>query len=55
MPFKSLSQAKFMHANAKALEKQGVHVSEWDASTDFSDLPKKVATKKKPSLIKKDK
>ncbi len=53
MPFKSQAQAGFFHANAKALEKEGVNVSEWDKSTDFSALPKKVPSKKKPSLIRK--
>ncbi len=38
MPYKSAKQARFFHANKAKLEKQGVDVSEWDRSTDFSKL-----------------
>lgn len=50
MPYKSVAQQKFFHANKAELEKQGVNVSEWDESTDFSKLPEK---KKKFTYAKK--
>jgi len=41
MPYASKKQAAFFHANKDKLEKQGVNVSEWDKSTDFSTLPER--------------
>ena len=46
MPYKSLAQERYFHANKKKLEKQGVNVSEWDRSSKGKKLPKKVKKKK---------
>ena len=46
MPYKSLAQEGYFHANKKKLEAQGVNVDEWDAATKGKKLPKKVAKKK---------
>ena len=42
MPYKSLAQEKYFHANAKKLAKQGVNIKEWDSATKGRKLPKKV-------------
>jgi hypothetical protein len=42
MPYKSLKQERFFHANKAKLEKQGVDVAEWDAATKGKSLPEKV-------------
>lgn len=41
MPFKSEAQRKFFNANRAKLEKQGVDVDEWNASSKGSKLPKR--------------
>lgn len=41
MPFKSQAQQRYMFANKKKMEKQGVDVDEWAKSTDYSTLPKR--------------
>jgi len=53
MPYKSLAQARYFHANKQKLEKQGVSVSEYDKATDFSKLPKKKAPSLRDGLGKK--
>ena len=45
MPYQSLAQEGYFHANKKALEKQGVDVSEWDAATKGAKLPEHVPPK----------
>jgi hypothetical protein len=47
MPYKSLAQERYFHANKKKLERQGVNVSEWDKATKGRKLPKKLNKKKK--------
>jgi hypothetical protein len=42
MPYRSLKQERFFHANKKKLEAQGVNVGEWDAATRGKKLPKRV-------------
>lgn len=46
MPYKSVAQEKFFNANKKKLEKQGVDVDEWNASSKGKKLPKKAPKKK---------
>jgi hypothetical protein len=58
MPYKSLSQERFFHANAKKLSKQGVNISEWDKSSKGLKLPmkaKKITKKFEKADKKKDK
>lgn len=45
MPFKSESQRKFFNANRSKMERQGVDVDEWNASTKGKTLPKKAKKK----------
>ncbi len=47
MPYKSLKQEGFFHANKAKLEKKGVNISEWDAATKGKKLPKKAPKKSK--------
>jgi hypothetical protein len=47
MPYKSLAQERYFHANKKKLEAQGVNVAEWDRATRGKKLPKKVKNVKK--------
>ena len=42
MPYKSLAQQAYFHANKQKLEKQGVNVGEWDAASKGAKLPEKV-------------
>ncbi len=44
-PYKSVAQQGYFHANAKVLEDQGVDIKEWDSSTDFAKLPKRIGKK----------
>jgi hypothetical protein len=46
-PYKSDAQRKYFHAHEKELRKQGVNVSEWDASSKGKKLPEHVKKKKK--------
>lgn len=39
MPYKSLAQEGYFHANKAKLEHQGVDVNEWDAATKGKSLP----------------
>lgn len=48
MPYKSLKQERFFHANKSSLERQGVNVGEWDAASKGKALP--VRAPKKSSL-----
>ena len=41
MPYKSLSQERYFHANKAKLERQGVNVSEWDKASKGKKLPLK--------------
>ncbi len=41
MPFKSKAQQRFMFANKKKLEKEGVDVKEWADATDYKHLPER--------------
>jgi hypothetical protein len=41
MPYKSKAQAAYFNINKKKLEKQGVNVNEWNASSKGKKLPKK--------------
>ncbi len=45
MPYKSVAQQKYFHANRKRLEAEGVDVGEWDDVTDFKKLPRKIIKK----------
>ena len=45
MPYKSLAQEHYFHANKKKIEAQGVNVDEWDKATKGKKLPKKVKKK----------
>ena len=45
MPYKSLAQEKYFHANKKKLESQGVNVKEWDKASKGKKLPKKAKKK----------
>jgi hypothetical protein len=45
MPYKSQAQEKFFNANKKKLEKQGVNVDEFNASSKGKKLPKKAKKK----------
>jgi hypothetical protein len=47
MPYRSLAQERYFHANKSQLEKQGVNVSEWDKSSKGMKLPKRVKKHKK--------
>lgn len=47
MPYKSRAQAAYFHEHAKELEKQGVNISEWDATSKGKKLPKHVKKSKK--------
>ena len=42
MPYKSLAQEHYFHANRKALQAKGVNVAEWDKASKGKKLPKKV-------------
>ncbi len=42
MPYKSLAQEKYFHANKAKLEAQGVNVAEWDKASKGKKLPKKI-------------
>ncbi len=56
MPYKSLAQEKYFHANKAKLEAQGVDVNEWDKSSKGKKLAKKVSNYHKTkgqSLISK--
>lgn len=39
MPYKSLKQERYFHANKTHLEKQGVNVAEWDKASKGKKLP----------------
>ena len=54
MPYKSLAQAGYFHANKARLEAQGVDVDEWDAATRGKKLPKRVKKADGGKLSKKD-
>lgn len=45
MPYKSEAQRKFFNANRAKLEREGVDVAEWNASTKGKKLPKKAKKK----------
>jgi hypothetical protein len=45
MPYVSDAQRKYFNANRGKLEKQGVDVDEWNASTKGRDLPAHVHKK----------
>ncbi len=45
MPYKSKSQAAYFNIHKKELEKKGVNVDEWNASSKGKKLPKKVKKK----------
>ena len=45
MPYKSVAQEKYFNANRDKLEKQGVNVDEWNASSKGKKLPKKAKAK----------
>ena len=53
MPYKSLAQERFFHANKAKLEKQGVNVSEWDKASKGKKLPKKLKHKPTHSQVAK--
>ena len=42
MPYKSLAQQAYFHANRGKLESQGVNVAEWDQASKGAKLPEKV-------------
>ena len=41
MPYKSLAQQAYFHANKDKLEKQGVDVEEWDQASKGAHLPQR--------------
>lgn len=45
MPYKSIAQERYFHANKKKLEAQGVNVAEWDKASKGKKLPAKVGEK----------
>ena len=45
MPYKSKAQERYFNANKAKLEKQGVDVDEWNASSKGKELPKKKTSK----------
>jgi hypothetical protein len=47
MPYKSKAQAAYFHEHKKELEKKGVDVNEWDASSKGKKLPEHAPKKKK--------
>jgi hypothetical protein len=47
MPYKSEKQRKYVNANKKKLEKEGMNVDEWNKASKGKKLPEKVKTKKK--------
>jgi 8-oxo-dGTP pyrophosphatase MutT (NUDIX family) len=47
MPYRSLRQTRYFHANRKKLEAQGVDVDEWDAASRGKKLPEKVTKEAK--------
>lgn len=47
MPFKSKAQMRYMFANKKKLEKQGVDVDEYARKSKGKKLPERVKKKKK--------
>ena len=51
MPFKSEAQRRYFEANKAKLEKQGVDVKEWEASSRGLKLPER-APARKPSKKK---
>ena len=48
MSFKSKAQAAFFNIHKKELQKQGVNVDEWNASSKGKDLPEHVGDHAKP-------
>ena len=46
MPYKSLDQERYFHANKSKLEKEGVDVKEWDQASKGMKLPKKASVGK---------
>jgi hypothetical protein len=46
MPFKSEAQRRYFEANKAKLQKQGVDVKEWEASSRGLKLPERVPRKK---------
>lgn len=56
MPFKSDAQRKFMNANRRKLEAQGVDVDEWNRASKGKHLPAHFPSakrKRKPPPIKR--
>ena len=51
MPYASEKQRKFFNANRAKLERQGVDVDEWNASTKGKDPPEKAPMKKSASAV----
>lgn len=47
MPYKSQAQRAYFNANRAKLEAQGVDVDEWNAASDDTKLPERVAQKGK--------
>ena len=41
MPYKSKAQERYFNANRKALQRQGVNVSEWNKASKGKRLPAK--------------
>lgn len=46
MPYRSLAQEHYFHANRKSLEAKGVNIGEWDKATKGLKLPRKIKKKK---------
>ena len=51
MPYKSLAQERYFHANAKKLEAQGVNIKEWDKASKGKTIPARVTGKHKSKII----
>ena len=51
MPYRSLAQEGYFHANKARLERQGVNVGEWDAATKGKHLPRRAAVKMKLKTV----
>jgi hypothetical protein len=47
MPYKSKAQAAYFNIHRKALEREGVNVSEWNSASKGKKLPKYAAAMRK--------
>jgi len=55
MPYKSVKQERYFNANRKSLERQGVDVDEWNASSKGMKLPTVAKSKPRGNGLRKGK